>query len=104
MEKYKVGIAGYGVVGQRRKYYIDNHPNLEVVAVCDINNVNTKNISNKINSHTNFVDLLKNELDIIFVCMPNNIAPKVTIESLNKGIHVFCEKPPGRNIRDIEEV
>lgn len=104
MEKYKVGIAGYGVVGQRRKYYIDNHPNLEVVAVCDINNVNTKNISNKINSHTNFVDLLKNELDIIFVCMPNNIAPKVTIESLNKGLHVFCEKPPGRNIRDIEEV
>jgi len=104
MEKYKVGIAGYGVVGQRRKHHIDNHPSLQVVAVCDINIENTNKISNKINKYTNFFDLLKDDLDIIFVCMPNDIAPKVTIESLNKGLHVFCEKPPGRNIRDIEEV
>ena len=32
----KVGIAGYGVVGKRRHKYIDEHPSLRVVAVCDI--------------------------------------------------------------------
>ncbi len=33
--KLKVGIAGYGVVGKRRRFYIDQHPELSTVAVCD---------------------------------------------------------------------
>ena len=35
MKKLKVGIAGYGVVGKRRKECVDRHPNLRLVAVCD---------------------------------------------------------------------
>ena len=34
-EKLKVGIAGYGVVGKRRRSVIDAHPSLEVAAVSD---------------------------------------------------------------------
>ena len=36
MKKFKVGIIGFGIVGKRRKYYIDRHENLEVKAVCDV--------------------------------------------------------------------
>ena len=35
MGKLKVGIAGYGVVGKRRRNAIDQHPALETAAVCD---------------------------------------------------------------------
>ena len=35
MKKLRVGIAGYGVVGKRRRLIIDQHPNLTTVAVCD---------------------------------------------------------------------
>ena len=31
----KVGIAGYGIVGQRRRICVDSHSNLHLVAVCD---------------------------------------------------------------------
>ena len=31
----KVGIAGYGVVGRRRRVFIDKHPHLKTIAVCD---------------------------------------------------------------------
>ena len=31
-----VGIAGYGVVGERRRKVIDEHPNLRLVAVADL--------------------------------------------------------------------
>ena len=31
----KVGIAGYGVVGKRRREFIDRHPALRTIAVCD---------------------------------------------------------------------
>ena len=33
--RLRVGIAGYGVVGKRRRHFIDKHPQLELVAVCD---------------------------------------------------------------------
>ena len=35
MNELKVGIAGFGVVGKRRKKCVDNHPHMHVVAVCD---------------------------------------------------------------------
>ena len=31
----RVGIAGFGVVGQRRKDCVDRHPEMQLVAVCD---------------------------------------------------------------------
>ena len=35
MKKLRVGIAGYGVVGKRRKECVDLHPDMEMVAICD---------------------------------------------------------------------
>ena len=35
MSQLKVGIAGYGVVGKRRKDCVDRNPHMQVVAVCD---------------------------------------------------------------------
>ena len=42
--------------------------------------------------------------DVVFVSTPNYLAPKITIMALNNGCHVFCEKPPGRTVKDIENV
>jgi len=38
------------------------------------------------------------------VCVPNYLAPEVTIAGLEKGLHVFCEKPPGRTVEDVRKV
>ena len=43
-------------------------------------------------------------MDILFVCLPNDIAPQATIAGLERGLHVFCEKPPGRDVDDIRRV
>lgn len=102
--KYKVGLAGYGIVGKRRAFFIDKHPLLQLKAVCDINLKEKNNIPSDCTFHSNHMDLLNEELDIIFICMTNDIAPEVTIQSLKRGLHVFCEKPPGRNVSDIEKV
>jgi len=129
-DKLKVAIIGYGIVGQRRRYFIDNNPNLQTVAVCDVRfnkdgsmvkgidyNYEYETLEKQSNTNTfsgknddvyysnNFNDLLENcDLDILFVALPNYLAPKVTIAGLENGLHVFCEKPPGRNIEDVEKV
>lgn len=102
--KLKVGIAGYGVVGKRRRQFIDLNPHLQTVAVCDRTFANNGTFDDGVKFHTNIDDLLKNELDILLVCLTNDVAAGATISGLKRGLHVFCEKPPGRDLRDIYDV
>jgi len=104
MKNLKVGIAGYGIVGKRRHVFIDEHPNLEVVAVCDQNFKERYAEKDGICFYSNTEALLTAKLDILFVCLTNNKAAEVTIAGLKKGLHVFCEKPPGMSVQDVENV
>lgn len=100
----KVAIAGYGVVGKRRRKYIDEHPNLTTVAVCDKTFDDAGRFDDGVAYFQTPQELLREDFDVLFVCLTNDIAPDVTIQGLEKGAHVFCEKPPGRTVEDIERV
>lgn len=103
-DKLKVGIAGYGVVGKRRRQFIDLHPNLITVAVCDQKFVSSGTLEDGVRYYQTYQELLQEPLDILFVSLPTYLAAKVTIAGLDHNMHVFCEKPPGRNVADIEKV
>jgi predicted dehydrogenase len=104
-QKLKVGIAGYGVVGQRRRQVVDQHPDLEAIAVCDRVLDGEGTFDDGIRYYTNFEPMIANEdLDVLIVCLTNDINPDATIAGLEKGLHVFCEKPPGRDLSDISRV
>ena len=100
--KKKVGIAGYGVVGKRRRQFIDAHPYFQTVAVCDRTLLGEGSFDDGVRHYTNYKPLLNEDLDVLFVCLTNDIAPEVTIAGLNNGLHVFCEKPPGRTVNDMD--
>jgi len=104
MTRLKVGIAGYGVVGRRRHQCAKLRPEMEVVAVCDQTFSKAMGVTDGIQRFRAWEDLLNQDLDILFVCLTNDIAPDVTIAGLRAGMHVFCEKPPGRSVADIQRV
>ena len=104
MSKLKVGIAGYGVVGKRRRECVDYHPDMEMVAVCDRKFSNNDLILDDLPSYQDYKQLLEEDLDVLIVCLTNDIASEVTIAGLECGLHVFCEKPPGRGVEDIVSV
>jgi predicted dehydrogenase len=97
----RVGIAGFGVIGKRRKECIDRHPNLRVMAMCDRTFDGEGTFSDGIKYYKDYKRLLTEQLDVLFVCLTNDVAAEVTIAGLEAGLHVFCEKPPGRNVEDI---
>lgn len=102
-DKLRVGIAGFGVVGRRRKACVDAHPNMEVVAVCD-RIFPDAGIIDGLQHYRHYEELLKEDLDVLFVCLTNDVAPDATIAGLESGLHVFCEKPPGRTVEDVVRV
>ena len=48
--------------------------------------------------------VINSNVDAVFVCAPNRFIPDVVVAALDAGKHVFCEKPPGRNLEDIQRI
>lgn len=88
-------------MGEIRRRVVDAHPDLDLRLVCESE-------PNKIKPGQSFqvVDspdkVLESDVDLVFVCTPNNHIPTLTIEALKRGKHVFAEKPPGKSLKDIE--
>ena len=101
----RVAIIGCGVVGLRRKTFIERNRSYSLIAVSDIRFKNKFFFKNGVSYFKYYDDLLKNvKLDAAFVTLPNYLASKVTIKCIKKGLHVFCEKPPARNVKEIKKV
>ncbi len=104
MKILRVGIAGFGVVGKRRKIFIDQNNKLKIVAISDITFKEELNQRNDIFFLKNYKSLFHYDLDIIFICLPNKFASEATILALKKNVHIFCEKPPAKNLNDLKKV
>ena len=100
----RVGIAGYGIVGKRRRNFIELNPNMKTIAVSDINFDQEGIAPDGVKFYTSYQGLFKEKLDALFVSLPNYLAAEATIAGLERGLHVFCEKPPGRTVQDMRAV
>lgn len=98
--KYKVGIIGFGKMGQIRKKAIDELNVAKVVTISEPNLTINTGLANV--SHDEIIN--NSEIDIVIVCTPNYLNKELTIQSLNAGKHVFCEKPPAFTASDVEEI
>jgi predicted dehydrogenase len=90
-------------MGQIRCRNITDHPELELAAICDPGCLETVTVPNVL-IYESWEDLVAADLDIVFVCTPNNLIPDVAVKALHSGRHVFCEKPPGRSLADIQRI
>ena len=104
MKNLRVGIAGFGVVGKQRLKCISKIINTHLVAVSD------KTFSDVEKSHEGYFCLddyqkiYSHHLDALFVCLTNDVVANAVIRGLENGMHVFCEKPPGKNLKDLVRV
>ena len=98
----RVGIAGYGIVGKTRHRVLSQHQVFNVVAVSDINfKENPAEIDN-VNTYYDYKDLIdKEDLDVLFVSLPNKLASEATLIGLKHGLHIFCEKPPAKTLEEL---
>ncbi len=99
---HKVGIIGFGKMGQIRVQALESSGKATIKLVYDenelpisINYKVTENIDKIINNP---------EINAIFICTPNYLNKPLTVQALEAGKHVFCEKPPAFNSREVEEI
>lgn len=96
------GIIGYGKIGKVRHKEIIDMKEYNLVAITEpFNKIDIEGI----NIYKDYKNMLDTEsLDCVFVCVPHSMTTDIVIDALNRGLHVFAEKPPGVNSRDVERI
>ena len=101
MKKIKMGIIGAGNISECHIAGYKALENVELYAVCDINEQRAIDCSKKHefkHVFTDYNEMLKlGELDAISVCTWNSVHAPAAIAALRAGKHVLCEKPMALN-------
>ncbi len=88
-------IVGCGRIAQRHAEQIKKIGNL--AAVCDIIIERANALAKQYNANAYYTieDLLSTEkkIDVVAICTPNGLHAQHSIQSLQSGINVLCEKP-----------
>ena len=116
----KVGIVGMGFMGWFHAAKHAQNPNAELVAIADILPERLKaqesvggNIEGSeepidfstVARYTNASELIARAgVDVVDVCLPTYLHACYTIEALEAGRHVFCEKPMALTVEDADRM
>lgn len=94
------GIIGFGKMGKIRYETIKKLQGCKVTWICDTNPDITlpKDVQH---SHTPQEVIENDEVDFLVLSTSNDMLGEFAVAGLDNGKHVFCEKPPGRNMAEL---
>ena len=95
--KIKIGIIGVGQIGKAHLNRYKEIPDAEIVAIADINDEEAKSVAHQFNIPNIYHDyknlIAREDIVAVDVCLHNNLHRSITINALEAGKHVYCEKP-----------
>lgn len=100
----KIGIAGFGKMGQIRADEIVKNSSTTLIAVFEQYGEVPSDKYKDIIHCTSYSELLEQDLDAVFICAFNDVAVSYTTQALKRGLHVFCEKPPAHTVKELQKV
>lgn len=116
--KIRIGFIGPGGRGfgahvkRLTKLQVEGQP-IELVAVCDVYNEHRDRAAKHIeketgkapSKHEDYMEMIaKANLDAVCIGTPDHWHAKQAIDSLNAGLHVYCEKPMTKTAEEAVEV
>lgn len=108
IEKLRIGFIGTGSRGQYHLNNIKNMPMAEIVALCDNYEPNLKIASGmypKAKLYKDYRKMLeRKDIQAVMIATPLFEHAHMTIDALNSGKHVFCEKAMAMNLADCKEM
>lgn len=104
MSILNIGVIGTGGISAFHLNPYAKHPNVNIYAVCDLNEERAAAAAEKYGAQKIFTDyheLLSDEtLDAVSICTWNNSHAEISIAALQAGKHVLVEKPLCRTVEE----
>ena len=110
MKKLKVGIIGCGgITNNKHLPAMKRNGNFEVVAFCDIKPEEAEKTKKLYGTedariYTDYKELIKEDLDAVYVLTPNSSHAHITVDALKAGKHVMCEKPMAKTYEEAKQM
>ncbi|MEX2649618.1 MAG: Gfo/Idh/MocA family oxidoreductase [Alphaproteobacteria bacterium] len=107
MTKVRIGVVGAGLIGQ-----VEHIPNLrrlsahyEIVGIADASAQMRAELERRgFRAFADYRELLACELDALLVAAPDQYHAEITLAALDRGLHVFCEKPLCFSVEEAKEI
>ena len=111
MDKLRIGIIGCGGIANGKHLpALKALPNVELVAFCDIIEERAQKAKREYGVpgsrvYTDYKKLLADKtIDVVHVCTPNRSHSFITVDALEAGKHVMCEKPMAINSAEAKKM
>lgn len=111
MEKVRIGVIGCGGIANTKHMPAEKrNPAAELVAFCDIIEERAVKAREDFGTpecavYTDYRQLLQDKsIDAVLVLTPNNAHCRITVDALDAGKHVLCEKPMAMNYAEAKEM
>lgn len=111
MTKIRAGVVGLGRLGSlHAENTVTKIQEVELIAACAAdksqlefakNNLNIENLFDS-NEYEKMIDEMN--LDAVIIVSPTPFHPEMIRYAINKGLHVFCEKPLGLDIEEVKDI
>ncbi len=98
-----IGVGGMGVADLD---HIRSHPEVDVVALCDVDENKLKEAAAKVSGarlYRDWRELLEKEsanIDSVNVSTPDHMHAAITVQALRRKKHVYCQKPLTRTVAE----
>ena len=110
-KKVRIGVIGCGGIANGKHMPAEKrNPAAEMVAFCDIIEERALKAREDFGTpecavYTDYKQLLKDKsIDAVLVLTPNNEHCRITVDALNAGKHVLCEKPMAMNYAEAKKM
>lgn len=105
----KIALIGAGIMGTQDLSTALQHENVAVVAVCDLYDGRLESAKEKWGQHLfltkDHKEILKrNDIDAVLIGTPDHWHKQISVDALNAGKHVYCEKPMVHSVDEGKEV
>lgn len=108
MSQLRVGIIGGGWPGQMHAKGYASAGGYKVAAIADLIPSRREKFLSEHPGAKQYADakelLDDKDLDVVSVCLPNDLHAPTTIAALKADKHVMCEKPPALNVKQAKQI
>ncbi|ETY75663.1 myo-inositol 2-dehydrogenase [Lactiplantibacillus fabifermentans T30PCM01] len=105
----KAGIIGLGRLGSRHaRHLVEKIQGVDLIAACALDDEQLKwahddlGVANTYKDYREMID--KEAIDAVFIVAPTPFHPEMTIYAMNAGLNVFCEKPLGLDLEEVNKM
>lgn len=116
MKEIRVGIIGFGFMGKAHTYgyktiplYYDNLPfKIKLAGVCNRTLETAVKAKEVLDFEFATADpdeiLERDDIDVVNICTPNIFHKEALLKAIQKGKHIYCDKPLATNYIDAQEI